>query len=206
MNESAGRIHYKRMPSTTTAFISKVKLNFLIEMSAAKSFSALLLQITIVLLLVFNPANAQLKVGFYSNTCPKAEAIVKDVIDGVLSVAPSLAGPLLRMHFHDCFVRVSKQQMKIHPFLQKMELMHMSFHLYLQGCDGSVLLNSTTQQAEKDGPPNLTLRGYQVIDRVKSALEKACPGVVSCADIVAIVARDVTVAVIRSLFFHLNFL
>ncbi|KAG8635243.1 hypothetical protein MANES_16G012900v8 [Manihot esculenta] len=167
MNESAGRIHYKRMPSTTTAFISKVKLNFLIEMSAAKSFSALLLQITIVLLLVFNPANAQLKVGFYSNTCPKAEAIVKDVIDGVLSVAPSLAGPLLRMHFHDCFVR---------------------------GCDGSVLLNSTTQQAEKDGPPNLTLRGYQVIDRVKSALEKACPGVVSCADIVAIVARDVTVA------------
>ncbi|KAJ9169042.1 hypothetical protein P3X46_020511 [Hevea brasiliensis] len=135
--------------------------------AASKSFSGLLVHFIFVVLFVFSPVNAQLKVGFYSKTCPQAEAIVKEVIDGVLSVAPSLAGPLLRMHFHDCFVR---------------------------GCDGSVLLNSSSHQAEKDAFPNLTLRGYQVIDRVKSALEKACPGVVSCADIVAIVARDVTVA------------
>lgn len=67
----------------------------------------------------------------------------------------------------------------------------------LQGCEGSVLLNSSTQQAEKDAFPNLSLRGYQVIDRVKSALEKACPGVVSCSDILALVARDVVVAVIN---------
>ncbi|KAL3575944.1 hypothetical protein D5086_021271 [Populus alba] len=88
-------------------------------------------------------------------------------MDQVMKVAPSLSGPLLRMHFHDCFVR---------------------------GCEGSVLLNSSTGQAEKDSPPNLSLRGYQIIDRVKTALEKECPGVVSCADILAIVARDVTVA------------
>ncbi|XP_002518541.2 peroxidase 27 [Ricinus communis] len=137
-------------------------------MAASKSFSALLIQL-ILLLFFFNPANAQLKVGFYSKTCPRAEAIVKEVINQVMSVAPSLAGPLLRMHFHDCFVR---------------------------GCDGSVLLNATssTQQVEKDALPNLSLRGYQIIDRVKTALEKECPGVVSCADVVAIVARDVTVA------------
>lgn len=61
----------------------------------------------------------------------------------------------------------------------------------LQGCDGSILLNSTKKnQAEKDAIPNLTLRGYQVIDGVKSAVEKKCPGVVSCADILALVARD----------------
>ncbi|XP_050229535.1 peroxidase 27-like [Mercurialis annua] len=137
-------------------------------MAATKSFSALFLQL-IFLLFVVNSANAQLKVGFYSKTCPRAEAIVKEVIDQVMYVAPSLAGPLMRMHFHDCFVR---------------------------GCDGSVLLNATksSQQVEKDALPNLSLRGYQIIDRVKSALEKECPRVVSCADIVAIVARDVTVA------------
>ncbi|KDP20805.1 hypothetical protein JCGZ_21276 [Jatropha curcas] len=136
-------------------------------MAASKASSVTFLGL-ICVLFVFNAANAQLKVGFYSKTCPRAEAIVKEVIDQVMSVAPSLSGPLLRMHFHDCFVR---------------------------GCDGSVLLDATKgQQAEKDGIPNQTLRGYEIIDRVKSALEKECPGIVSCADIVAIVARDVTFA------------
>lgn len=60
-----------------------------------------------LLLLVLNAANAQLKVGFYRKTCPNAEKIVKEVMSQVMSVAPSLSGPLLRMHFHDCFVRVN---------------------------------------------------------------------------------------------------
>jgi len=71
------------------------------------------------------------------------------------------------------------------------------FWVYLQGCDGSVLLNSTSSnQAEKDAFPNLSLRGFQVIDAAKDALEKKCPGVVSCADILALVARDAVSMVI----------
>ena len=65
----------------------------------------------------------------------------------------------------------------------------------MQGCEGSVLLNSPTNQAEKNAIPNLSLRGFQIIDKIKIALEKECPGVVSCADILAFVARDSVVAV-----------
>ena len=56
---------------------------------------------------VLDLANAErLKVGFYAKTCPQAETIVKKVIVQTLSKSPTLAAPFLRMHFHDCFVRV----------------------------------------------------------------------------------------------------
>jgi len=69
----------------------------------------------------------------------------------------------------------------------------------MQGCDASVLLNATGgKEAEKDAAPNQTLRGFGFIDRIKALLEKECPGVVSCADILALAARD-SVGVIVSL-------
>lgn len=64
--------------------------------------------------------------------------------------------------------------------------------LNLQGCDGSILLDDTSSfTGEKTaGPNNNSVRGFEVIDKIKSQVEKACPRVVSCADIVAIAARD----------------
>jgi peroxidase len=68
--------------------------------------SCVLLPVAIVLLLS-GSALAQLDTAFYTQTCPKVEEIVGEEMVRIISAAPSLAGPLLRLHFHDCFVRVS---------------------------------------------------------------------------------------------------
>ncbi|KAH9330113.1 hypothetical protein KI387_002221, partial [Taxus chinensis] len=59
------------------------------------------------------------------------------------------------------------------------------------GCDGSILI--TGPSAEKNALTNLGLRGFDVIEDVKTKVEAACPGVVSCADILALATRDAVV-------------
>lgn len=130
---------------------------------ASKALVSVLL-LHLALFSVFSgSAEAQgLRVGFYNATCPDAETIVYNEMSGIIKNAPSLAAALLRLHFHDCFVR---------------------------GCDASILLDG--DETEKTAIPNFSARGFGVIDRVKAKLEQTCPGTVSCADILALVARDV---------------
>ncbi|XP_047331378.1 peroxidase 40 [Impatiens glandulifera] len=109
--------------------------------------------------------NSVLKVGFYRESCPDIEAIIFSWVGKAVLDDPRMAASLLRLHFHDCFVN---------------------------GCDASVLLDDTTSfQGEKTAGPNVnSLRGFEIIDVIKSELEYLCPETVSCADILAIAARD----------------
>lgn len=72
----------------------------------------------------------------------------------------------------------------------------------MQGCDASVLLDDFEGvQSEKNAGANLnSLRGFEVIDEIKYLVEEVCPCTVSCADLLAIVARD-AVALVNFLTF-----
>ncbi|RLM99335.1 peroxidase 2-like [Panicum miliaceum] len=110
-------------------------------------------------------AGSALSSTFYDASCPSAHNVVRRVIQDARVSDPRIPASLIRLHFHDCFVN---------------------------GCDGSLLLddNLPAIQTEKAVPANdNSARGFPVVDDIKAALEHACPGVVSCADILALAAE-----------------
>nr|XP_043630476.1 peroxidase 20 [Erigeron canadensis] len=110
-------------------------------------------------------SNQPLVLSYYEETCPMLEEIVNRQVKIAVLKEPRMAASLLRLHFHDCFVL---------------------------GCDASVLLDDFEGvPSEKNAGPNVnSLRGFEVIDEIKYLVEDACPCTVSCADLLAIVARD----------------
>ncbi|RWW86913.1 hypothetical protein BHE74_00004295 [Ensete ventricosum] len=114
--------------------------------------------------LLLHGSRAQLSSTFYASSCSNVSAVVRNVVQQAQNSDVRIVASLLRLHFHDCFVN---------------------------GCDGSILLdNSDSIQSEKDALPNKnSVRGFDVVDDIKTAVENVCPGVVSCADILALAAE-----------------
>ncbi|KAL9265010.1 Peroxidase 63-like protein [Drosera capensis] len=111
-------------------------------------------------------SSSSLSIDYYSKSCPRFEQILQQVITDKQITTPTTAGATLRLFLHDCLVT---------------------------GSDGSILITSTPfNVAERDADINLSLPGdaFDVVVRAKTALELACPSVVSCADILAVAARD----------------
>lgn len=45
---------------------------------------------------------------FYDHSCPKAKEIVRSVVAQAVARETRMAASLVRLHFHDCFVKVNK--------------------------------------------------------------------------------------------------
>ncbi|KAH7542799.1 hypothetical protein FEM48_Zijuj02G0113200 [Ziziphus jujuba var. spinosa] len=145
---------------------------------------------------------SQLSSYYYSNTCPRALSTIRNAVMNAVAKEHRMGGSLLRLHFHDCFVNanIAKALLWIICFC----VCSLCGLICMQGCDGSVLLDDTSSfTGEKTAAPNKnSLRGFEVIDDIKSQVESICPGVVSCADILAVVARSHTTGKARCLMFR----
>ncbi|GLT80888.1 hypothetical protein SLA2020_522990 [Shorea laevis] len=113
-------------------------------------------------------SHIQLSIDYYTKSCPQVEQLIDSITSQQFKDVPVSAPATIRLFFHDCFV---------------------------EGCDGSVLISTepgSNVLAEKEAEDNKDLRteAFETITKAKSLVESECPGVVSCADILAIAARD----------------
>nr|BAJ96617.1 predicted protein [Hordeum vulgare subsp. vulgare] len=127
--------------------------------------AALLAACALLATMALHGARAQqLNPAYYDESCPHVYDTVRRVVQEARTADPRILASLVRLQFHDCFVN---------------------------GCDGSLLLDDgPAVNSEKKAAPNSnSARGFPVVDGIKAALESACPGTVSCADIVALAAE-----------------
>ncbi|KAG9445879.1 hypothetical protein H6P81_012007 [Aristolochia fimbriata] len=121
-----------------------------------------------LIMVMVGGVGGQLSENFYAFSCPNVEALVQQAVMNKLIQTFVTVPATLRLFFHDCLV---------------------------EGCDASIMIASPNGDAEKDAPDNLSLAGdgFDTVIKAKEAVEALCPGVVSCADVLAIAARDVVV-------------
>ncbi|KAI3504615.1 hypothetical protein L2E82_46523 [Cichorium intybus] len=157
----------------TLSFFNLFSPSFLLATMANSSL------LPLIVLLLFSAITAKktdlpsppLSLDYYAKSCPRFHDILQKVVVPKQASTPTTAAATLRLFFHDCMVG---------------------------GCDASVLIASNAyNKAERDQDINESLAGdgFDIVTRVKTALEIECPGVVSCSDILAIATRDLVIQV-----------
>ncbi|CAL0307562.1 unnamed protein product [Lupinus luteus] len=128
------------------------------------SYHFLLLFLVVAARIYEAEAANKLSTNFYSCSCSKLLPIIKKGVKKAIGNEARIGASLLRLHFHDCFVN---------------------------GCDASILLDDTRNFVGEQtaAANNNSARGFNVIKDIKANVEKECPGVVSCADILALAAQ-----------------
>lgn len=130
------------------------------ELAARRVTAALVLVVAALV-----TADGQLSPTFHDKTSPSLQPIVRRGMAQAVQTEARMGASILRLFFHDCFAN---------------------------GCDGSILLDDTANfTGEKNAVPNAkSVRGYEIIDGIKAQVEASCYATVSCADILALSARD----------------
>ncbi|XP_030522157.1 peroxidase 21-like isoform X2 [Rhodamnia argentea] len=108
----------------------------------------------------------ELQSNYYAESCPNAEEIIKQEVAKLYDEHGNTAISWIRNLFHDCMV---------------------------QSCDASLLLESKHGNgivSEQASSRSFGMRNFKYVTKIKEALERECPATVSCADIVALSARD----------------
>ncbi|KAK7279366.1 hypothetical protein RJT34_24416 [Clitoria ternatea] len=119
----------------------------------------------LLLLPHFNLVKSQLELNYYSKSCPKAEEIIREQVTQLYHKHGNTAVSWVRNLFHDCIVK---------------------------SCDASLLLATVPNGvvSEQASGRSFGMRNFKYVNSIKSAIEEQCPLTVSCADIVALSARD----------------
>ncbi|WVY90564.1 hypothetical protein V8G54_036078 [Vigna mungo] len=114
----------------------------------------------LLLLPHFNLGKSQLQLNYYSKSCPKAEDIIKQQVTQLYHKHGNTAVSWVRNLFHDCVVQVRTT-----------------------ASDGTLVSEQTSERS-------IGMRNFKYVNTIKAAVEEECPLTVSCADIIALSARD----------------
>lgn len=138
-------------------------------------------------------ANNGLSADHYAKTCPEYETIIYDYIHKLYhSPINNTVVSMIRWAFHDFFnvsflvpaSKISKFQFVFYDLPDKS-----TKRFPLQGADASFLLvskNFPSNTSEKDSFSQVGMRNSKYVNDIKVAVDAKCPGVISCADTLAV--------------------